>query len=222
VGVVERRKREKRERREAIVEAAESVFLREGFETCRMDAVAAEAEVSKGTLYLYFHNKDELRAAIAERWVSILLAELEARLAGAANGLDGVRQVLETYRAHFDARPDHCRMALRWIMGPVPECPGDAFEAHRQRVRELVERVVSTIERGQRDGSIRADLDPRLLALQLWGSFLGVWVLVQDRERARERFPSDVDFDRAMPSFHETLLRGIATSSAAAAEENPR
>lgn len=216
MGVSERRRRERERRHASIVEAAERTFLREGFEASTMEQVATEAEVSKGTVYLYFESKHALMAAIGERWVGRLIDTLRPRLAAAPTGLDGVAAVLEAYRNHFAGRPDHCRLALGWInTGPPPEemC-GESFEGHRDRVRELVGMVVETIERGRADGSIRAELNPHLLAMQLWGSFLGVWMLVLNRERVLEKAAVPVDMDQMMPSFHETLLAGIAGPAA--------
>lgn len=52
--------RSKRRRREDIVDAALAVFDRDGFERARIDDVAKEAGVAKGTVYLYFGNKEAL------------------------------------------------------------------------------------------------------------------------------------------------------------------
>src|SRR5262245_48083101 len=47
-------------RRQAILDAALSVFAEHGFEAARLDEVAARAGVAKGTLYLYFQHKEAL------------------------------------------------------------------------------------------------------------------------------------------------------------------
>lgn len=48
------------EKRESILVAAADIFLREGFDRCSMDSIAAAAGVSKQTVYSHFDNKDEL------------------------------------------------------------------------------------------------------------------------------------------------------------------
>ena len=53
-------------KRRQIIEGARHVFLREGFDATSMGAVAREAGVSKGTLYVYFESKEELFEAIVE------------------------------------------------------------------------------------------------------------------------------------------------------------
>ena len=68
MGIEERKERERRIqrelRREQILAAAKKVFSAKGFTGTTMEDVAREAELSTGTLYLYFHSKDELYAAI--------------------------------------------------------------------------------------------------------------------------------------------------------------
>ncbi len=63
------------ERTPQILDAAMAVFARLGFHKARMDDIAQDAGVSKGTLYLYFKSKDDLIAAILRR---IFARELNA------------------------------------------------------------------------------------------------------------------------------------------------
>jgi AcrR family transcriptional regulator len=55
------------ERTNQIMEAAMSVFARLGFNKARMDDIAEETNLSKGTLYLYFKSKDDLISALINR-----------------------------------------------------------------------------------------------------------------------------------------------------------
>ncbi|MCJ7433917.1 MAG: TetR/AcrR family transcriptional regulator [Anaerolineales bacterium] len=55
------------ERKVQIINAAEGVFTKKGFDEARMDDIAEETGLSKGTLYLYFKSKDELIIAILDR-----------------------------------------------------------------------------------------------------------------------------------------------------------
>ncbi len=64
MGIIERREREKERRKQQIIVAAKRVFLENGFNKATMEDIAKEAELSAGTLYLYFKNKHELYASI--------------------------------------------------------------------------------------------------------------------------------------------------------------
>jgi AcrR family transcriptional regulator len=72
MGTAERREREKEERRNSILDAAEKVFFSKGVREATMDDIAEEAEVSKGTIYLYFGSKEEVYLGIDLRALKIL------------------------------------------------------------------------------------------------------------------------------------------------------
>jgi len=55
------------ERKDQIMNAAEEVFSQKGFSDARMDDIAEETGLSKGTLYLYYKSKDDLIIAILDR-----------------------------------------------------------------------------------------------------------------------------------------------------------
>lgn len=55
------------ERREQIMNAAETVFAKKGFDAARMDDIAGQTGLSKGSLYLYFKNKSDLIIGLLER-----------------------------------------------------------------------------------------------------------------------------------------------------------
>ncbi len=64
-------------RREQILEAATTVFSETGFYQARMEDIAAAAGVSKGTIYLYFKDKDSLIQTLAEQIFAQELADLQ-------------------------------------------------------------------------------------------------------------------------------------------------
>jgi AcrR family transcriptional regulator len=70
-------------RREAILDVARAVFLEEGYANASMSTIAARVGGSKGTLYNYFKNKEELFIAYVVRhcaWQSAAMFELSAEL----------------------------------------------------------------------------------------------------------------------------------------------
>ncbi len=65
------------ERKSQIIGAAEDVFTKKGFNEARMDDIAEETGLSKGTLYLYFKSKDDLIIAILDRMFQREFKQLE-------------------------------------------------------------------------------------------------------------------------------------------------
>ncbi len=77
MGIQERKERERERRRQQIIVAAKRVFSDKGFNKATMEDIAKEAELSPGTLYLYFKNKDELYASLSLRILQYLIIRLE-------------------------------------------------------------------------------------------------------------------------------------------------
>ena len=84
MGIRERKQRERERRRQQIMVAAKRVFTDKGFNKATMEDIAKEADLSPGTLYLYFKNKDELYASLSLRILQYLLMRLE-HVTGEAN-----------------------------------------------------------------------------------------------------------------------------------------
>jgi len=86
-------KRERMEEREsAIVEAAKTIFVKNGIDGTRMAEIAAKANVAEGTLYLYFKNKTALLSAVvASHW--------EGLTEGTVAAVDGIDDVFEALHA---------------------------------------------------------------------------------------------------------------------------
>jgi len=77
MGIQERKEREGERRRQQIIVAARRVFSVKGFNKATMEDIAGEAELSPGTIYLYFKNKDELYASLSLRILQYLLIRLQ-------------------------------------------------------------------------------------------------------------------------------------------------
>lgn len=77
MGIKERKEREKESRRQQIMVAAKKIFTEKGFNRATMDDIANEAELSPGTLYLYFKNKEELYASLSLRVLQYLQQNIE-------------------------------------------------------------------------------------------------------------------------------------------------
>jgi AcrR family transcriptional regulator len=77
MGIKERKEREKGRRRQQIMVAAKRVFSQKSFNKATMEDIAKEAELSPGTIYLYFKNKEELFASLSLRILQYMSIRLE-------------------------------------------------------------------------------------------------------------------------------------------------
>ncbi len=72
MGIRDRKEREKEQRRQLILLAAKKVVGNKGFRKTTVEDIAHEAEVSPGTIYIYFKNKEELYSSLALRVLQYL------------------------------------------------------------------------------------------------------------------------------------------------------
>jgi AcrR family transcriptional regulator len=81
--VITRRPRTKppEERRDELMNAAERLFLKQGFGLTTIDQITTAAQVAKGTFYLYFKSKEELRSALGDRFAGDHLGRIKSAVA---------------------------------------------------------------------------------------------------------------------------------------------
>ncbi|MBN1452835.1 MAG: TetR/AcrR family transcriptional regulator [Anaerolineales bacterium] len=84
------------ERKAQIINAAEDVFTKKGFDEARMDDIAEETGLSKGTLYLYFKSKDDLIIAILDRIFQREFKALEKLDLSETNATDAIWNFVDT------------------------------------------------------------------------------------------------------------------------------
>ncbi|MGW0736424.1 TetR family transcriptional regulator [Streptomyces sp. NPDC002851] len=101
-------------RRRELLEAADRVVLRDG-PGASMNAIAAEAGITKPILYRHFGDKGGLYAALAKRHTDALLDSLRAALDAPAERRQRVEATLDTYLAAIEARPQ----VYRFLMHPA-------------------------------------------------------------------------------------------------------
>jgi len=94
--IEERKEKEKARRRASILRAAEKVFAKEGYHAATMDAVAAAADLSKGTLYLYFNNKQDLFFSLLAEKMDTERQLLQERIQQAHDMPSTLREIVHT------------------------------------------------------------------------------------------------------------------------------
>src|SRR6202162_5093077 len=83
-----RREEEKERRRAEILDAAEALYARKGWDGVTVDQVARSARLSRALVYVYFRDKEDLLFAIGERAMRLLRDRFMAAIAAAARGMD--------------------------------------------------------------------------------------------------------------------------------------
>ena len=198
--------RSQRRRRDDIVQAALKVFDRDGYEAAKMIDIAKEAEVAKGTLYLYFDTK----AALLEGVVQTAILPALEQIGGVARAHTGsAQELLEHHIRAIAARQasPEMKMLLR-LMISAPEQHAQLIKFfHAHVVEEGLELIRSTLRKGVESGEFRqdvADMDPLVLV----GShvFAPVW-----HNLFQEKGPLDID--RLVEDNLKMIMSGLLVRS---------
>jgi AcrR family transcriptional regulator len=141
-------------KRQQIMDAAVRLFASRPFHEVKLDDVAAAARVGKGTLYLYFENKNALYISLIQDGFASLVDRLNEQLAGERlPPWEALERIVAELARFAVSHPD-----LYELMRSLP--------LHKLRVdkrRELTALIEAIIRRGTRAGTI-ADPQPQLTA----------------------------------------------------------
>lgn len=154
-----RREKEKEHRRGEIIDVAEKLFFRKGYDGVSMDDVAREAELAKGTLYIYFKNKESLYFAVVLRGALIMNAMFKEGIEKARSGADKLLSTGVSYYKFHKQYPEYFRL-FTYAQSPCFSGGEDGAREVSRLGRESVELMYECIRLGQADGSIRKDIDP--------------------------------------------------------------
>lgn len=207
-----KREQKKQERRRAIIAAAVQVFLERGVAAATMDEIAREADVSKGTLYLYFTNKDELLLSVAIEWLDELQEQMEAlHQVEHATGLEVMRFGMKLYARHALACPGHFKVAMSWLNSAYSlDDATPLFQEYRAAIAQKYAFMMAAIERGTKDGSVAIAEPPERVAIQLWGGMLGVILVEQNAEEMARRCPVPLPMTEGVAeAFIDNILAAI-------------
>lgn len=150
-----RRQRRKEARPAELMVAALDLFVERGFAVTKLDDIAARAGVSKGTLYLYFANKEELFKAVIQQGVLPVLAEGEEMLAQHQSDARSLLQAMLTRWWELFGTTNLAGIVKLMISeaGNFPDVAQYYYENVIVRGRGLIREV---LERGVATGQFRA------------------------------------------------------------------
>lgn len=219
MGTEERKKREREHRKNVIIDAAETIIFSKGIEHATMKEIAREAELSKGTLYLYFKNKNELYIAIAKRGSDYLNRQFTKVFAGNHTGIELIRMIGETYLDFVRENPDYF-YAFQYYesLYDVKELKeSEIAETCEKNRREALNYMVRALQIGMQDGTINDSYDPRQLAVMLWSSTRGI-TTISHMKKVGHYFKvlddMEIKTERLFEDFLRLIGTGIATEEA--------
>jgi len=174
--------------------------------------VAARAEVSKGTIYLYFPSKESLLAHLLLEGLTLLQRDLRRAKEQHAE-LPAAQQLRELAKAYLDfsqQRPDYFRLVMAFDRGRFQERIPTTLSQHiLSRSNRCLEVVSDVVQQGAEEGEF-ATSDPWLSAGIFWAGLSGVLVLFGSPVR---RQMLRVDLVEMTQATCDLLISGLRSNS---------
>jgi len=143
------------ERRNAILKAALDEFSERGFAAARLDDVARRAGVAKGTIYLYFKDKEALFQELVRFQIGPVVGALEAVLASDLPLAVIVEHALDIFVREIYGT--HRKQVLRLIISEGPRFPALAEFYYREVLAHILKAVRARLARAVERGEIAGD-----------------------------------------------------------------
>lgn len=179
MGVVERKEREKEARRNQILDAAESIFQTKGLTQTTMDDIAKEAELAKGTIYLYYKNKDELQVGLIMRSFDLMNNAFNEAFEAAPLAIQKITEVGKSYWDFAENRPFNFGMMCNLDFPQRALISDELFAELDQKSSWLWKFLIAMIDEAKDEGTIKPDVDSFSLAMLLWVNSMSILRLYQ-------------------------------------------
>ena len=153
MGIKQRRRREKQQRRHQILDAARSLLFRNGLKAISINQIAREAELSVGTIYFYFRGKEDIFAVLQEEGLTLLEEDVLRAHEKGSEAKDSLHNIAQAY-LHFSQQHKNYFDVINYFLsaGEIlfePEIKAQV-DQHGNRILKIVERALCAgIEEGQ-------------------------------------------------------------------------
>jgi TetR/AcrR family transcriptional regulator len=152
-----------------------------------MEEVAEAAEVSKGTLYLYFSSKTELAMGVYQRGLQIIVRNVSREISKPGTGIEMIQRMAAIF---FEFTENHAKYYSLFLyfeslgidmMKEVVDTP--VMKACDELGDEMFHYIVRAVQIGIQDGSVDASFKPHEIAFQIMGAVRGLAQLVYFHEK---------------------------------------
>ncbi|MEX1142582.1 MAG: TetR/AcrR family transcriptional regulator [Thermoleophilaceae bacterium] len=197
------------DKRRLILDAAITVFARQGFHHCRVSDVADEAGVAYGLVYHYFDSKEEiLNELFLERWQIMLDAITAIDRRDELGPREKLHEVASFIIDSYRHEPD----LMKVIIVEVTRAANSFGRLHLQKIREAYDEIAQIVESARRDGTFKRDISAQFGAMCFYGAIeqlLSAWIF--------DLLPATEDeFERAKTLVVEATCGGLEVSASGA------
>jgi len=187
---VTRRLKEKEQRRRAILKASQRLFFKKGYQSVSVEDIARKARISKGTIYLYFHSKEEIYARILMNDIEMFHEKLFDIIDESRTAADILLQFSDFYIDFFLNDRELFRILMTFMLRADDLNFSDEMNKHLiHAANKSVEIVDGILEHGFKTGEFYNKKDLIKGRNVVWGLLNGIISLhlFAGKESTREK-----------------------------------
>lgn len=156
---------DKEQKKAEILDAAVRVLGRKGIAGTKIQDIADEAGIGKGTIYLYFRNKEEVLTSILERHVSSGSVQMQESMCSSVPSDEKVKSLLSGIVAASEERKYPPGLQLEMLSVLMREEGDKAFQRGLVEFRDMLADLLREVQGGTKTGTVHTSLSTALIAL---------------------------------------------------------
>ena len=173
MGTRERRERERKMRKNQILDAARELLAENGIAGTSMNQIAERAELSVGTVYIHFKNKEDLYASLQEEGLDLLYDSITKAVEKGGTPLDKLRQIARAYLKFSEKEKNYFEIINYFLTTPeivFPQELKERIDAHGNKIVRLVEDILKK----NKINTYAPEKELRRHAIVFWSSLHGL------------------------------------------------
>jgi TetR/AcrR family transcriptional regulator len=177
MNTTERKNIEKENRRQVILDAAVTVMKSHGLHGLSIDLIAQETNLAKGTIYLYFKNKEEILSILTIRARTLLIKDFQKIEKNKESNIEQLKSILKSNYLFYKKNPLYYDLvSLYEVNNRMTET-----EEMQQSGEKIMKIVVGIAGKAREEGTLNPKISPVILAMSLWGMAVGMLQLIKVR-----------------------------------------
>ncbi len=166
-----KKKDNKKDSKNIIIEAAYKEFAEKGFDGARMQKIAERANINKAMLHYYFKDKETLYETVIEHFHTIFDKIIEEKNVEAHDRLSFIKQTIEAYFQIFFKYPDFKNIFIQELANGLKTMKKILTRQHPKEIKKITEKffLLNKIRELQAQNQIRKDIEEEHIMLSIVG-----------------------------------------------------
>ena len=188
---------EKNQKRQDILQAAMALFMDKGFQNTKMEDIAIDAGVGKGTLYEYFENKQDIFDEACIEYVNVIIDNIRY-----VSNMDDTfnNKLLILFNGKLKMESDFDDMSIDNILSSKNIISEETIKKIILKISEMYGLICDIIDQGKEEGVVKKSIKSEITACMIMGT-MGEYLRLISHKKENEIKDDDVIFDLLYNGF---------------------